>query len=245
MKHVFLNRLRAVVYLLGSLFCIGIWHWSKNQIVFLDERVLLILCESPYQSLSVPLWGANLIVGLLLVFIPPLIIPTLRRRKLYLVISAVLCTALFLLSYIHYETLLLFSYRLLLVSVSLALFIRGFVGMKFHRLSALRDWFFFSGNYHTVSYLFGTIFCFLLGNWFRTHLILLDERVFLILRESPYQSLSVPLWSANLIAGLLLCFMLFLIMPVLRRNWLHFTVFTVFPAGCYTAIICTHQNGAF
>lgn len=227
MKNVFLNRLCAVVYLLGSLFCIGIWHWSKNQLVFLDERVLLVLREAPYRSLSVPLWGANLFVGLLLVFIPSLIIPTLRRRKLYLVISTVLCAALFLLGYIHYEKLLLFSYQFFLISVSLTLFIRGFISMKFHQLGALRDWFLFGRNYHIASYLFGTIFCFLLGNWLRTHLILLDERVFLILRESPYQSLSIPLWSANLIAGLLLCFMLFLIMPVLRRNRLHFTVFAV------------------
>ena len=232
MKFVFWNKIYAVSCFLGSLFCLGIWYKTKNRILILDDHVFLILRESPHQllsvqTLSVPLWSVNLIAGLLLVFTLFLIVPVLQRHKLHLIIFAVLCAALLLIGHIHYEKLLLFLYQLLLGGISIALCVRGLVSMKLSGSDVLRYWFYLYRNFHIVGYLLGTALCFLFGYWAIDHLVFSKDQVFLILREFPYQAVSVPLWGANLIAGLLLLFTLFLITPALQQRRSHFIIFAV------------------
>ena len=83
----------------------------------------------------------------------------------------------------------------------------------------------------TSSYLIGAIFFLWLGYLLQNYLIIPDgilkDRFLLVLRESPYLSFSVPIWIANVIAGVLLCGTLLLIKPILPKRWYHFTVFTV------------------
>ena len=78
---------------------------------------------------------------------------------------------------------------------------------------------------HTVNCLLLSLFCLWLGQWVKKQLVVLDDGVLLILRESPYLSFSVPLWVVNSIAGFLLLFTLLLMVPVLWRRWVSFTVF--------------------
>jgi len=62
----------------------------------------------------------------------------------------------------------------------------------------------------TGSYLFGAIFCFWLGYWIQRHLVILDNNnVLIVFRESSYQSFSIPIWGVNVIAGMLLLCTLF------------------------------------
>lgn len=91
----------------------------------------------------------------------------------------------------------------------------------------------------TGSYLFGAIFFLWLGSRVQKHLVILDDNldnnVLLILRESPYLSFSFPLWSANLIAGVLLfcTFLLIaLVIGVLRQRLLHFAIFSILLLIC-------------
>ena len=78
---------------------------------------------------------------------------------------------------------------------------------------------------HTVNCLLLSLFCLWLGQWVKKQLVVLDDGVLLVLRESPYLSFSVPLWVVNSIVGFLLLSTLFLIVPVLWRRWVPFTVF--------------------
>ena len=80
------------------------------------------------------------------------------------------------------------------------------------------------------SYLLGAVFFLWLGYWVQKHLLILDNSVLLVLRESPYLSFSFPLWSANLIAGgCLFCPLLLiaLVIRVLRHRLLHFAIFCI------------------
>lgn len=85
---------------------------------------------------------------------------------------------------------------------------------------------------HTSIYLLGAVFFLWFGDRVPKHLVILDDvldnNVLLVLRESPYLSLSFPTWCANLIAGMLLFCTFFLIVPGLRalRQWsFHFAIF--------------------
>ena len=75
-------------------------------------------------------------------------------------------------------------------------------------------------------YLFGAIFCLWFGYWLKNYLIILDEQILFVLRESPYLSFSFSFWNANLTAGMLLCTLL-LIAPIPKRRWMIFTIFAV------------------
>ncbi len=68
----------------------------------------------------------------------------------------------------------------------------------------------------TSGYLFSAFFFLWLGARVPKHLVILDNNALLVLRESPYLSFSFPLWSANLIAGVLLFGTLLLIVRDLR-----------------------------
>ena len=91
----------------------------------------------------------------------------------------------------------------------------------------------------TGSYFLFAVFFLWLGYRVQKHLIPLDDslnnNLLIVIRDSPYLSLSFPLWSANLIAGvLLLCTLLLIapVIPVLRQRLFHFVVF------CILLLIC-------
>lgn len=87
----------------------------------------------------------------------------------------------------------------------------------------------------TGGYLFGAIFFLWLGSRVQKHLVVLDNNVLLVLRESPYQSFSVPIWGVDLIAGGLLFCTLFLIVPnlrALRQRPFHFAIFSLLLLIC-------------
>lgn len=91
----------------------------------------------------------------------------------------------------------------------------------------------------TSSYLLGAVFFLWLGYRVEKYLVILednlDNNVLLVLRESPYLSLSFPLWCANLIAGVVLFCTLLLVVPVigvLRQRLFHFATFSILLLIC-------------
>jgi len=87
----------------------------------------------------------------------------------------------------------------------------------------------------TSGYLLSALFFLSLGDRVPKYLVILDNNALLVLRESPYLSFSFPLWSANLIAGVLLFGTLFLIVPdlrALRQRSFHFAIFSILLLIC-------------
>ena len=105
---------------------------------------------------------------------------------------------------------------------------------------------------HTGSYLLGSVFFFCLGYRVEKHFLFLDDlidnNVMLVLRELPFLSFTFPLWSANLIASLLLFCTLLLIAPVIRVLWqrlFHFAVFCILLFVCVLPLHLHFDNARF
>ena len=82
----------------------------------------------------------------------------------------------------------------------------------------------------TIGYFFSSFLCILLGYLAKNHLVVLDESVLLVLRESPYLSCSLPIWGTNVIASILMLFPMFSMVPVrqvLRQHSFQATVFSI------------------
>ena len=97
----------------------------------------------------------------------------------------------------------------------------------------------FFQRYRIGGYFIGAVFFLWLGYWVKERFVFLDSipdnNLLLILQKSPYISLSFPLWSANLIAGVLLFGTLLLIVPIrriLRQQRLNFTIFSILLLIC-------------
>ncbi len=102
------------------------------------------------------------------------------------------------------------------------------------------------------TYLFGTVFFFWIGDRVQNHLVILDDNldnnILLVLREAPYLSFTFPLWSANLIAGVLLFGTLLLIVPIIRvsrQRLLHFTIFCILLFACALPLHLQFDNARF
>ena len=88
----------------------------------------------------------------------------------------------------------------------------------------------FSQRCRTGSYFLSSFLFVLLGYWLKNDLVVLDEHVLLVLRESPYLSCSFSLWGANVIAGIFMLCTIFFIVPVrqvLRRHYFHAIIFGI------------------
>lgn len=104
----------------------------------------------------------------------------------------------------------------------------------------------------TGSYLLGTVFFLWIGARVQKHLVNLEDNldrgVLLVLRESPYLSFTLPLWSANLIAGVLLFGPLLLIVPIIRvsrQRLLHFTIFCILLFICVLPLHLQFDSARF
>ena len=139
-------------YLSGAICSFWFGYWLKNHFVIVEgmnNSVLLVLRESPYQSISMPVWIMNAIMGVLLcstiVWVVP-VFPTIRKVGGYrFTLFSVLLLVCTLPLYAHidtgrfnYENLIRFSYYLVLSSVGIALCLRGLTDMqyteKFHTI---------------------------------------------------------------------------------------------------------------
>ncbi len=104
----------------------------------------------------------------------------------------------------------------------------------------------------TGSYLLSAVFFLWLGDRVQKHLVILEDNldrdVLLVLRESPYLSFTFPLWSVNVIAGVLLFCTLFLIMPVISVLWqrlFHFAIFCILLFICVLPLHLHFDNARF
>ena len=149
MRAILLHWCRTSIYLLGAVFFLGLGDRVPKHLVILDDvldnNVLLILRESPYLSFIFPLWGANLIAGVLLFCTFLLIVPVISMFGQRLFHFAIFCILLFisvLPLHLHFdaarfnhENLLFLSYSLILGSIGVVLCFRGLIGMQFSRLN--------------------------------------------------------------------------------------------------------------
>lgn len=149
MRAVLFQWCRTGSYLLGAVFCFWVGYWIQRHIVILDNNVLIVFQESSHQSFSIPVWGTNVIAGVLLFCTLFLIVPVLRRRWLQFASFTVLLSLMTLPLFTHIETerfnydrLIRFSYCLILGSIGVALSFRGLVEMRFPRLHSLLTSFF-------------------------------------------------------------------------------------------------------
>ena len=141
MRSNFLQRCRTSGYLFGAIFFLWLGSRVQKHLVVLDNNVLLVLRESPYQSFSVPIWGVDMIAGGLLFCMLLLIVPdlrTLRQRSFHFAIFSILLLICVLPLHIHLDAarfndqnLFSFSYRLILGSIGIALCFRGLVNAQF------------------------------------------------------------------------------------------------------------------
>ena len=102
------------------------------------------------------------------------------------------------------------------------------------------------------SYLLGAVFFFWFGDRVQKHLVILednlDSNVLLVLRESPYLSFTFPIWSANLIAGVILFCTLLLIVPAIHVLWqrlFHFAIFCILLFICVLPLHLHLDNAHF
>ena len=96
------------------------------------------------------------------------------------------------------------------------------------------------------SYLLGAVFFFWFGDRVQKHLVILednlDSNVLLVLRESPYLSFTFPIWSANLIAGVLLLCTLLLIVPTIHVLWQRLFHFAIFCILLFISVLPLHLH---
>lgn len=150
MRVTLLQWCRTGSYLLSAVFFLWFGYRLPKHLVILDDllnyNVLLVLRDSPYLSLTIPLWVTNLIAGLLLFCTLLLIFPIIRVFKQNVLHFTVFCVLLFICVlplHIHFGTenynqqsLLFLSFRLILGGIGTVLCIRGLISVKISRLYA-------------------------------------------------------------------------------------------------------------
>ena len=100
--------------------------------------------------------------------------------------------------------------------------------------------------YRTISYLFGGLCFLLIGYWVKNNLFIFDDKLIISQQQSEHLLISLPIWCANVVAGVLLLYTLLLILPnftVLQQRRFQYAVF------CISLFICvlplhTHLNTA-
>ena len=170
MRVILLQWCRTGSYFLGAVFFLWLgYRVQKHLIPFedsLNNNLLIVIRDSPYLSLSFPLWSANLIVGVLLLctllLIAP-VIPVLRQRLFHFVVFCILLLICVLPLHVHFDVthinsqqLFFLSYRLILSSCGIALFFRGLVGIRFSHLhTSLSRFFLWVRNIHPRPFIIG------------------------------------------------------------------------------------------
>lgn len=170
MRDPLLQWCRTGSYLLGAIFFLWLGYGIQKHLVILDElldnNVLLVLRDSPYLSLSFPLWCANLIAGVLLLCTLLLIVPfmnLLQQRLLHFVIFCVLLFICVLPLHVHFnvrhinsQQLLYLSYRLILGSCGIVLLARGLKNIRLsHLQTSLSRFFLWVRNIHSRPFIVG------------------------------------------------------------------------------------------
>ena len=171
MRVTLLQGCRTSIYLLGAIFFLYLGYWVPKHLVILDDlldnNILVVLRESPYLAFSLPLWGTNLIAGVLLFCALLLIVPVTRvlrqQQWFHFAIFYILLFICVLPLHLHfdaarfnYEKLLFLSYRLILGGIGIILCFRGLIGIPFSflhdRLSHFSIW---MCNLHPHSFVIG------------------------------------------------------------------------------------------
>ena len=131
---------RTGSYLFGGLCFLIIGYWVKNQFVFFTDKVLISWQQSSYLLIPFPIWGVNVIAGMLLLYTLLLILPNFTVLQQQGFQYAVFCILLFICVlplHIHFSTArfndvrrLSDAYSLIVNSVGIALCFRGLLGKR-------------------------------------------------------------------------------------------------------------------
>ena len=170
MRATLLQWCRTGSYFLGAVFFLWLGYRVQKHLIPLDDslnnNLLIVIRDSPYLSLSFPLWSANLIAGVLLLctllLIAP-VIPVLRQRLFHFVVFCILLLICVLPLHVHFDVthrnsqqLFFLSYRLILGSCGITLFFRGLVGIRFSHLhTSLSRFFLWVRNIHPRPFIIG------------------------------------------------------------------------------------------
>lgn len=139
---------RTSYYFLGAVYFFLLGHRVQKYLVILndnlDSNLVLVIWESQHLSITFPLWGANLIAGVILFCTLLLIMPILPQRWGVFTIFAVLLLTVTLPLYVHInakrfnpEKLFIFSYCLILYNIAVTLCFHGLIRIQFKHLHTL------------------------------------------------------------------------------------------------------------
>ena len=97
-----------------------------------------------------------------------------------------------------------------------------------------------------VNYLFGGLLFFAIGYWVKNNLFIFDDKLIISQQQSEHLLIPLPIWCANVVAGVLLLYTLLLILPnftVLQQRRFQYAVFCILLFICVLPLH-THLNTA-
>ena len=100
--------------------------------------------------------------------------------------------------------------------------------------------------YRTMGYLFGGLCFLLIGYWVKNNLFIFDDKLIISQQQAEHLLIPLPIWCANVVAGVLLLYILLLILPnftVLQQRRFQYAVFSLVLFICVLPLH-THLNTA-
>ena len=100
--------------------------------------------------------------------------------------------------------------------------------------------------HRTIGYLFGGLCFLLIGYWVKNNLFIFDDKLIISQQQSEHLLIPLPIWCANVVAGVLLLYILLLILPdftVLQQHRFQYAVFFILLFICVLPLH-THLNTA-
>lgn len=147
MKSSLLPLYRNGTYFVGALIFFFLGYLVKKYLVIFDDKVLISWQESLYLSIAFPIWGANVIGGVLLFYMLLLITPdfgVLRGQRVRVTVFIFLLLLCVLPLYRHFATErfnavegLPVGYSLILNSIGIVLCFRGLLTLRLSRIHAI------------------------------------------------------------------------------------------------------------
>ena len=134
-------------YLFGALFFLLLGYLVKKYLVIFDDKVLISWQESLYLSIAFPIWGANVIGGVFLLYMLLLLTPdfgVLREQRVRVAVLIFLLLLCVLPLYRHFATERLnaveglpVGYSLILSGIGIVLCFRGLLTLRLSRIHAI------------------------------------------------------------------------------------------------------------
>ena len=138
---------RTLSYLFGALCFLLLGYLVKKYLVIFDDKVLISWQDSLYLSIAFPIWGANIIGGVLLFYMLLLLTPdlgVLRGQPVHIAVFIFLLLLCVLPLYRHFATERLnaveglpVGYSLILNSIGIVLCFRGLLTLRLSRIHAI------------------------------------------------------------------------------------------------------------